>query len=76
VRITDLQLHQIKPRWCFLKVSTDEGLTGWGEPIVEGRAVLEHKPFLVGQDPLRIEYLWQSMYRNTFYHGRVFSPLS
>jgi galactonate dehydratase len=77
VRITDLQLYHVKPRWCFLKVSTDEGLIGWGEPIVEGRAatveraVLEHKPFLVGQDPLRIEYLWQSMYRNTFYRGGV-----
>jgi galactonate dehydratase len=77
MKITDLELFHVKPRWCFLKISTDEGITGWGEPIVEGRArtvetaVLEHKPFLIGQDPLRTEYLWQSLYRNTYYRGGV-----
>jgi galactonate dehydratase len=77
VKITDLEIFHVKPRWCFLKVSTDQGISGWGEPIVEGRArtvetaIMELKPFLLGQDPLRIEYLWQSMYRNTFYRGGV-----
>jgi galactonate dehydratase len=32
---------------------------------------MEHVPFLIGQDPSRIEYLWQSMYRNTFYRGGI-----
>jgi len=77
LKITAVELFHVKPRWCFLKISTDEGIVGWGEAIVEGRArtvetaVLEHKPFLVGQDPLRIEYLWQSLYRNTYYRGGV-----
>jgi galactonate dehydratase len=77
VKIVNVELFHVKPRWCFLKMSTDEGIVGWGEPIVEGRArtvetaVREHLPFLIGQDPLRIEYLWQSMYRNTFYRGDV-----
>ena len=77
MKITNVELFHVKPRWCFLKVSTDEGIDGWGEAIVEGRArtvetaVLECKPFLIGQDPLRIEYLWQSLYRNTFYRGGV-----
>jgi galactonate dehydratase len=77
VKIVGLELFHVQPRWCFLKVSTDEGIVGWGEPIVEGRArtvetaVREQMPFLIGQDPLRIEYLWQSMYRNTFYRGDV-----
>lgn len=77
MKITAVELFHVKPRWCFLKISTDEGIVGWGEAIVEGRArtvetaVLEHKPFLVGQDPLRIEYLWQSLYRNTYYRGGV-----
>jgi len=77
LKITDLEVFHIKPRWTFLKISTDEGICGWGEPMVEGRArtvetaIMEHKDFLVGQDPLRIEYLWQSMYRNTFYRGGI-----
>jgi len=77
LKITAVELFHVKPRWCFLKISTDEGIVGWGEAIVEGRArtvetaVLEHKPFLVGQDPLRIEYLWQSLYRTTYYRGGV-----
>ncbi|MGC9312150.1 MAG: galactonate dehydratase [Sediminispirochaetaceae bacterium] len=77
MKITDLQIFHVQPRWSFLKISTDVGISGWGEPILEGRArsvetaVMEHRDFLVGQDPLRIEYLWQSMYRNTFYRGGV-----
>ena len=60
-----------------MKISTDEGITGWGEAMVEGRArtvetaIMEHVPFLIGQDPSRIEFLWQSMYRNTFYRGGI-----
>ena len=77
MKITNLEIFHVKPRWSFLKISTDAGITGWGEPILEGRArtvetaVMEHREFLIGQDPLRIEYLWQSMYRNTFYRGGV-----
>ncbi|MBF9015195.1 MULTISPECIES: galactonate dehydratase [unclassified Oceanispirochaeta] len=75
--ITKLEIFHVKPRWSFLKISTDEGIIGWGEPILEGRArtveaaVMEQAEFLIGKDPLRIEYLWQSMYRNTFYRGGV-----
>ena len=35
--VSQLELFAVPPRWLFLKVSTDEGITGWGEPIVEGR---------------------------------------
>ena len=38
LRITRLETMLVAPRWLFLKVHTDEGITGWGEPIVEGRA--------------------------------------
>ncbi|MDR2513324.1 MAG: hypothetical protein LBD01_05985 [Puniceicoccales bacterium] len=37
MKITKLELFKIPPRWLFLKVTTDEGLVGWGEPVVEGR---------------------------------------
>ncbi|UVI27529.1 galactonate dehydratase [Paenibacillus spongiae] len=75
MKITDLKLFHVKPRWLFLKIETDEGIAGWGEPIVEGRAltvataVEELKRYLIGEDPLRIEHHWQVMYRGTFYRG-------
>jgi len=75
MKITKLEFLSVRPRWVFLKVHTDEGLVGLGEPIVEGRArttiqaVQELEGWLVGQDPRRIEHLWQMMYRGTFYRG-------
>jgi galactonate dehydratase len=61
MKITDIEVFHVKPRWMFLKITTDEGICGWGEPMVEGRArtvetaILEHRDFLIGKDPLRIE---------------------
>ena len=75
MKITKLETFFVKPRWMFLKITTDEGLVGWGEPIVEGRArtvataIMEHEKYLIGQDPRRIEHHWQVMYRGTFYRG-------
>lgn len=75
MRITDLKTIHIRPRWMFLKIETDEGIVGWGEPVVEGRsrtvetAVKEFRSILIGQDPLKIQHLWQLMYRGTFYRG-------
>lgn len=68
-------LYKVQPRWLFLKIETDEGISGWGEPIVEGRAdtvrtaVLEYKDYLIGKDPMLIEDHWQIMYRGGFYRG-------
>jgi galactonate dehydratase len=59
----------------LLKIETDQGIYGWGEPVIEGRArtvetaVREMEPFLIGQDPARINDLWQTMYRAGFYRG-------
>jgi galactonate dehydratase len=59
----------------FLKVETDEGITGWGEPVIEGKAhtvetaVHEMMDSLVGRDPGRIEDIWQELYRGAFYRG-------
>ncbi|MBS04414.1 MAG: galactonate dehydratase [Gammaproteobacteria bacterium] len=75
MRITRLTTYAVPPRWLFLKVDTDAGITGWGEPIVEGRAatvaaaVDELADYLVGQDPMRIEDHWQAMFRGAFYRG-------
>ena len=38
MKITKLTTYLVPPRWLFLKIETDEGVTGWGEPVVEGRA--------------------------------------
>ena len=75
MKITRLTTYRVPPRWMFLKIETDEGIVGWGEPVVEGRArtveaaVHELSDYLVGQDPCRINDLWQVMYRGGFYRG-------
>jgi galactonate dehydratase len=75
VKITRLTTFAVPPRWLFLKMETDEGITGWGEPVVEGRAatvatcVEELSDYLLGRDPSSIEDLWQVMYRGGFYRG-------
>jgi galactonate dehydratase len=75
VKITGVETFLVAPRWLFLKVSTDEGISGWGEPVVEGRAetvraaVHELSELLIGQDPLRIEDHWQVLRRGGFYRG-------
>ena len=75
MKITKLTTYLVPPRWLFLKIETDEGIVGWGEPVVEGRAhtvaaaVDELSDYLVGQDPLEIERHWQAMYRGAFYRG-------
>ena len=75
MKITNLTLYKVPPRWLFLKIDTDEGVSGWGEPVIEGRAdtvraaVEEFRKNLIGRDPARIEDLWQEMYRTGFYRG-------
>jgi galactonate dehydratase len=75
MQITKLTTYRIPPRWMLLKIETDAGITGWGEPVIEGRArtvetaVQEFAPNLIGKDPARINDLWQEMYRGGFYRG-------
>jgi galactonate dehydratase len=75
VKITDISTFLVPPRWLFLRIQTNEGITGWGEPVVEGRAetvraaVAELSDLLIGEDPLRIEDHWQVLTRGGFYRG-------
>jgi galactonate dehydratase len=75
MKITNFRLYSVKPRWLFLAVDTDAGITGWGEPVIEGRAhsvaaaVEELSKYLIGKDPRRINDHWQTMYRGGFYRG-------
>ena len=75
MKVTKIETFIVPPRWLFLRMETDEGIVGWGEPIVEGRAatvqaaVEELSEYIIGKDPLRIEDHWQTMYRSGFYRG-------
>ena len=75
MKITALTTYLVAPRWLFLKIDTDAGISGWGEPVVEGRAhtvaaaVDEMSDYLVGQDPTRIEDHWQTLTKGGFYRG-------
>jgi galactonate dehydratase len=75
LKITRLETIPVKPRWLFLKIHTNAGITGLGEPIVEGRAetcaaaVKEIEPYLVGKDPRAVVHHWQAIYRHAFYRG-------
>lgn len=75
MKITKLECFLVPPRWCFLKVETDEGITGWGEPVVEGRAatviaaVIELQDYIIGKNPLHIQDTWNILYRAGFYRG-------
>lgn len=75
MKITALKTFAVASRWLFLKIETDAGISGWGEPVLEGHAetlaakCAELSDLLVGVDPLRIEDIWQMIYRNGCYRG-------
>ncbi|NRA89250.1 MAG: galactonate dehydratase, partial [Rhizobiales bacterium] len=75
MKITALKTFVVAPRWLFLKIETDAGLSGWGEPVLEGHAqtlatkIVELTDVLIGADPLQIEDIWQMIYRNGCYRG-------
>lgn len=65
----------VRPRWGFVNIVADNGLSGWGEAVLEGHAstvlacVQEMKTYLIGADPMRIEDIWTTLYRGGFYRG-------
>lgn len=75
MKIKSYELFTVPPRWLFLKVETDDGLVGWGEPVIEGKAatvkaaVEELMDTIIGRDPMDIEGIWNELYRSGFYRG-------
>ncbi|CCH15705.1 galactonate dehydratase [Micromonospora lupini] len=75
MKIERIETFLVAPRWLFCRVETDDGLVGWGEPVVEGRAEVVRSAvevlseYLIGQDPLRIEQHWQVLTKGGFYRG-------
>jgi galactonate dehydratase len=80
MKITDLRVFRTQgahANWTFVKLYTDSGLTGVGEASLErfdepvARALESFKDFLVGKDPFQIEYIWNALYKGTFWHGQL-----
>lgn len=79
MKITKIETFVCNARmrnWIFVKVLTDQpGLWGWGEATLEWHtrgvvgSIQDLEPLLLGEDPTRVEYLWQKMYRQHFWHG-------
>lgn len=74
MKITGLTIYKLKPRWIFVKLDTDEGISGWGEMIsgtkteTVAAGANEMGKYLIGRDPFEIERLWQELHRS-FYRG-------
>mgnify|MGYP000050079198 CR=1 FL=1 len=75
MRIATIEQFFPLPRVRLVKITTDNGLVGWGETTLEGKpqsvvaAVDELAQYFVGKDPLRIEHHWQHVYRSAFFRG-------
>jgi len=73
--ISRVETFLVPPRWLFVRIETDDGLVGWGEPVVEGSAdvvraaVDQFSEYLIGSDESLIEDTWQVLTKGTFYRG-------
>lgn len=101
MKITDVRVHVLQSPlaqpfafsqgWVarrsatLVEVTTDTGLTGWGEAFAQGleppqiaAAVIEHalRPLVIGANPLDVEVLWHRMYHQTRDYGRKGSVIS
>ena len=75
MKIDRIETFLVAPRWLFCRIETDDGVVGWGEPVVEGRAEVVRAAvdvlaeYLIGADATRIEHLWQVLTKGGFYRG-------
>lgn len=77
MRISDITIYKVKPRWIFVKVSTDEGIDGWGEMIsgtkteTVAAGAKELGERILGRNPFEIERIWQELHRSFFRGGPI-----
>ncbi len=74
IKVTKIESFVLKNSWVFVKISTDAGITGWGEMLKDdakacAAGALEVGHYLIGQDPTRVTYHWQAIHRGAFYRG-------
>lgn len=76
MKITDIQAWPVwggQRNFLFVTVDTDEGIYGVGESGITGRekavigAIENFRDILVGEDPFRIEHIWQTLFRGGFF---------
>ena len=74
IKVTRIETFVLKNSWVFVKISTDAGITGWGEMLKDdakacAAGALDVAGYLVGQDPCRVAFHWQAIHRGSFYRG-------
>ena len=74
IKVTRIETFVLKNSWVFVKISTDAGVTGWGEMLKDdakacAAGALEVGHYLIGQDPTRVAHHWQAIHRGAFYRG-------
>jgi galactonate dehydratase len=77
MKISDFVIYKVKPRWIFIKINTDEGVSGWGEmvsgtkteTVVAGAKEMCNR--IIGKDPFEIERIWQRLHRSFFRGGPI-----
>jgi galactonate dehydratase len=74
IKVTKIESFVLKNTWVFVKISTDAGVTGWGEMLKDdakacAAGALEVGDYLIGQDPTRVTHHWQAIHRGAFYRG-------
>ncbi|MCG6190785.1 galactonate dehydratase [Maribellus maritimus] len=77
MKIKNIEIFKIPPRWLFLKITTESGISGWGEPALEGKtdsviaAIHDMKQYLIGQNAEEIEHIYNLLTKGSFYRGGV-----
>ncbi|EEU21290.1 galactonate dehydratase [Lactobacillus mulieris] len=77
MKISNITVYKVKPRWIFIKIDTDEGISGWGEmvsgtkteTVVAGAKEMGNR--ILGKNPFDIERIWQRLHRSFFRGGPI-----
>jgi len=74
IKITKLETFVLRNSWVFVKLSTDAGITGWGEMLKDksktcAAGAHQVESYLIGKDPRHVVQHWQAIYRHSFYRG-------
>ena len=74
IRVTGIESFVLKNSWVFVKISTDAGITGWGEMLKDdakacAAGAVEVGDYLIGKDPRPVVHHWQAIHRGAFYRG-------
>ena len=74
IKVTKIETFVLKNSWVFVKISTDAGITGWGEMLKDdakacAAGALEVGDYLIGKDPRPVVHHWQAIHRGSFYKG-------